>query len=107
MKKHTGYMVVLMTAKDAEEAQSIVRALLQDKLIACGNIVKDVQSFFWWEGKIDAAKESLVVMKAQRSKLPKLIKKIKSLHSYSVPEIIALPIIGGNADYLRWIDESS
>ena len=100
-------MVVLMTAKDADEAQRIVRVLLEDKLIACGNILREVKSLFWWEGKIDEAMESLVVMKAPHSKLPELTKKIKSLHSYSVPEIIALPIVGGNREYLKWIDEST
>jgi len=100
------YTVVLITAKDYEEARKISDALLQEKLIACANIVQGVKSLFWWEGKIDNADEALVVIKTKRNCLKEIIQRVKKLHSYSNPEVIALPIIEGNKDYLKWMDES-
>jgi periplasmic divalent cation tolerance protein len=100
-------VVVFVTAKDVGEAQKISQRLLEEKLAACVNIVKDVQSFFWWDGKIDQAQEALLVIKSKRALFPKIIKAVKAAHSYSVPEIIALPIIDGSKDYLQWIKETT
>ena len=83
-----------------------MKTLLNEKLAACVNIVKGVESMFWWEGKIDQASEALLIIKTKKSILRKLIKTVKSVHSYTVPEIIALSILDGNQDYLKWIDES-
>ena len=99
-------VVIFITAKDNEQAQRIAKGLLKAKLIACANIVPGVQSLFWWEGKIDEASEILLVLKTSASKINKIIGKVKSLHSYDVPEIIALPIVAGNKDYLKWVNES-
>ena len=63
-----------------------------------------VKSFFWWQGKLDSARESLLVIKTKTSLLPELVDLVKGVHSYDVPEIVALPIIGGNEDYLEWLD---
>ena len=95
---------ILVTAKDKKEAQKISVSLIKAKLAACVNIVSKIDSIFSWAGKIDQAKESLLVIKSKKEKLPKIIKLVKSLHSYEVPEIIALPIIAGDKAYLRWID---
>lgn len=100
------HIVVLITAKDAKEANDIVTRLIDDKLIACANIVRDVRSIFRWEGKVDAADEVLLVLKTKKKCFAQLVETVKSVHSYDVPEIIALPIIDGNADYLKWIEES-
>ena len=99
-------IVVLITAKDALEAKTISDQLLEKKLIACANIVEGVQSVFWWQGKIDQAKETLIILKSKQDLFKKIVKTVKAHHSYAVPEIIALPIIDGNPDYLKWIDES-
>lgn len=99
-------IIILVTAKDIEEAQKISRALVEDKLIACANIIPGIQSVFWWDGKVDEANEVLLILKTKKSLFQKVVKKVKSLHSYDVPEVIALPIIDGNKDYLRWINES-
>ncbi len=99
-------IVILITAKDKIEAKAISDKLLKDKLIACANIIAGIESVFWWQGKIDAAQEVLLILKSRRDSFEKIVKTVKSLHSYEVPEIIVLPIIDGNPDYLRWIDES-
>ena len=99
-------IVVFITTKDAAEAKIISDKLLEEKLIACANIVPGVNSFFWWESKIDQAQEVLMILKTKDKLLNKIIKTVKAYHSYQVPEIIALPIVDGNPDYLRWIDDS-
>ena len=100
------YMVFLVTTKDMEEAGKISQKLVDEKLVACVNIVKEVRSLFWWQGKVDQAQEALMVIKTRKSHFAQIVDAVKSAHSYEVPEIIALPIIDGNQDYLKWIDES-
>ena len=97
------YIVVFVTTKDKQQARAIAQGLLQAKLIACANIVDGVESLFWWEGKIDQSNETLLILKTKKSLFKKLAAKVKILHSYQTPEIIALPIAAGNADYLQWI----
>ena len=104
MEKST-YIVLFITAATGEEAQQISRTLLERKKAACVNIIPEVHSRFWWEGKLDADKESLLIVKTKASLLPEIIDLVKGVHSNVVPEIIALPIIGGNQDYLDWIDK--
>jgi len=103
MEQHN-YIVVFITTKDTEEAQKIAVALLKRRLAACVNIVPEVNSHFWWQDKLDSAKESLLVIKTKDTLLPDIVKSVKKIHSYTVPEIIALPIVGGDQDYLDWID---
>ncbi|MDD5466008.1 MAG: divalent-cation tolerance protein CutA [Candidatus Omnitrophica bacterium] len=100
------YIVILVTASNKKEGQLIAAALVKAKLAACVNIIDKVDSLFFWESKIDRAKESLLVIKSKKEKLPRIIKLVKSMHSYKVPEIIALPVISGDKPYLRWIDAS-
>jgi len=97
------YQIVFMTAPNREEAVKIVRTLLEEKLIACGNIMDPVSSFFWWQGKIEEEKEVLVLMKSHETLFKKLSKRVKELHSYDVPEIIAFPIVDGSPSYLDWM----
>ncbi len=99
-------IVVFVTVKDKKEAKFIAGGLLKEKLAACVNIVDNIESLFWWQGKIDNARECLLIIKSRESLLKKIIKKVKDLHSYTCPEIIALSIIGGNKDYLDWIEDS-
>ncbi|MFA5410392.1 MAG: divalent-cation tolerance protein CutA [Candidatus Omnitrophota bacterium] len=99
-------IVVFITAADKKEAGRISRALVEKRLAACVNIIDKIESVFWWQKKIDCACEALLIVKSKAAKLNQVIKLVKSLHSYRVPEIIALPIIGGSRDYLRWLDES-
>ncbi len=100
-------IIVLITTKDKSQAQEIAKKLVEEKLIACANIIGEVNSIFSWEGKIDEATESLIVIKTQRKLFKELEKRVKSLHSYDVPEIIALPIIDGHKPYLSWVRQST
>jgi len=100
------YIFVVMTAANMEEAVKIVRCLLDERLIACANIVGPVSSLFWWEGKIDEASEFLVFMKSHRSLFKRISERVKEIHSYQVPEVIALPIIEGSPPYLEWLGAS-
>ena len=99
------YIIVLVTASSKEEANKIAQGLLEEKLAACVNILAGLESRFWWQGKIDSAQEVLLVIKTRKTLFNKLAKKVKSLHSYTVPEIIAIPIISGNKAYLDWIND--
>ena len=103
--KQTGKVVIFVTTSTEEEAHSIAELLLGHKKAACVNIVPKVDSSFWWQGKLDSAQESLLIIKTKVSLLPEIINLVKGIHSYEVPEIIALPIIGGSEDYLKWIDD--
>lgn len=100
------HIVVFVTAKDKQEAQKIARRLVEDKLIACANIVDGVKSVFWWQGKTDEADETLLIMKSEKRFFKKIAAAVKALHSYDLPEVIALPIVEGSADYLKWMKES-
>ncbi|MBI5416319.1 MAG: divalent-cation tolerance protein CutA [Candidatus Omnitrophica bacterium] len=101
------HIVILVTAKDQDQANKIAEKLVADKLVACVNVVPGIRSIFRWEGKLDRAEEVLLVLKSRRRHFPSIVKTVKALHSYDVPEIIALPIVEGDKDYLRWITEST
>jgi len=98
-------VLVLVTAGNKKEAENIASGLVKEKLAACINIIGGVYSLFRWGGKIDSANEALMLIKTRKTLLNKLIKKVKSLHSYDVPEIICLPIISGEKKYLEWLNE--
>jgi len=100
------HIVIFVTASSKQEAQKIARLLIKNKLVACVNIIPGIKSLFWWQGKVDEANESLLIIKSRKSALPGVIKLVKSIHSYEVPEIIALPIIAGDKNYLKWLNES-
>jgi periplasmic divalent cation tolerance protein len=100
-------IIVLITAGPGEEATAIATALVDEHLAACVNIVSEVRSLFFWEGKTQDAREALLICKSRRPLLEKLITRVKALHSYTVPEIIALPIVAGSRDYLDWIQKST
>ena len=98
------YLIVLVTTTDKQEAEKIVCRLLDEKLIACANIISPVSSYFHWSGKIEKADECLVLMKSRKDLFEKLAETVKSLHSYEVPEILALPIIDGSKTYMGWLE---
>ncbi len=98
-------IVLFITTEDEEEAKRISRVLLEKKKAACVNILT-ADSHFWWEGNIESAQESLLIVKSKASLLSEIVDLVRKAHSYEVPEIIALPIIGGNQDYLNWINDN-
>ena len=102
--RESSEVVALITTATEEEAHSIAELLLKGEKAACVNIVPRVDSLFRWHGRIDSAQESLLIVKTKASLLPEIIEMVKGAHSYDIPEIIALPIISGNEDYLKWID---
>jgi periplasmic divalent cation tolerance protein len=88
------------------EARKIGRAVVEKELAACANIVAGVESIYRWKGKVEQAREALVVMKTSATRLRELEREVKRLHSYDVPEFIALPIVAGSKEYLKWIGEN-
>lgn len=99
----TDYIIVLVTAASKQEAEKIVNHLLNDKLIACANIVGPVTSLYRWSGNIEHNEEWLTIMKTRQNLFERLTEVVKTLHSYEVPEILALPIVEGSKDYLDWM----
>ena len=99
------FSVVLVTAKDQEEAGAIASSLVRENLAGCVNIVPSIRSIYVWEGKICDESESLMIIKARREKVEEVAARVKQLHSYTVPEVIALPITEGSADYLKWLEK--
>lgn len=97
-------LVVLVTASSADEARQLARGLLENRLAACVNVVP-VASLFRWEGAIQQEAEALMIIKTRADAFDRLAQAIKAAHSYDVPEIIALPIAAGSAEYLKWIDD--
>jgi periplasmic divalent cation tolerance protein len=100
-------IIVLVTCGSEEEALKIAKTLVEGRLGACVNLVSPVRSIYRWEGKVQDEKEWLLVIKTQKRRFAQLEKKVKALHSYSVPEIISLPITEGSSAYLNWIKENT
>jgi len=99
-------IVVLVTCGSVREARRIARELVERRLAACGNIIEaQLRSIYRWKGKVQSAQECLLLIKTSRGRFGALQVEVKRLHSYEVPEIIALPIVAGSTEYLKWIEE--
>jgi periplasmic divalent cation tolerance protein len=101
------FIVIFVTCGSEEEALKIAHSLVEERLAACVNLVSPVRSIYRWEGKIWDEKEWILFIKTQKERFEKLERKVKSLHSYSVPEIIGLPIVEGSSSYLQWLLEET
>ena len=99
--------ITFSTCKDLRQANRIARTLVKEKLAACVNILPGVASIYAWEGKVEEGKEVLLVIKSRAALSKKLAARVQALHSYSVPEVVTIPIASGNPDYLRWVREST
>jgi periplasmic divalent cation tolerance protein len=99
----TDALVVLVTAPTPERAAEIARALVDERLAACGNVVPGLRSIYRWEGKIQDDGEALLLLKTTRARFEALRARIVELHPYEVPEVLALPVEAGSAPYLEWI----
>ena len=97
------YVIVMVTTPSKLEAERIAQHLLEERLIACANIIGPVSSLFHWSGKIEKTEEYLTLMKSRNDLFEKLSEAVKALHSYEVPEILAFPIVEGSKGYLDWL----
>ena len=101
------FVVILVTAPSADDAARIGRALVEERLAACANVVGPIRSIYRWQGAVEEADESLMLVKARASDVDRVTARVRELHTYDVPEIIALPIRGGSPAYLAWLAEST
>lgn len=99
------YVIAFVTTGSIEEAKQIAQALVERKLAASVNIIPEVISYYWWEGKIESDQEAKLVIKTKSGLMEELTKAVKDLHSYEVCEVTFVPIVEANPDYLKWIDE--
>lgn len=100
------YITVFVTACSKKESDKIASRLVQKKLAACANVIPGISSFFRWKGRVNNCRECLLVIKTKKSLFSRLAGEVRACHSYSVPEIIALPVVAGTKEYLSWINES-
>ena len=106
MKADARYRIVLVTCASIAEARKIAEHVVEQKLAACANIVPGVESIYRWKGKVERAKEVLLVIKTTVARLRKLEGEVKRLHSYDLPEFAAVPIVAGSQQYLEWLGKS-
>lgn len=99
--------LIYITAGSVEEARTIGNKLVSDRLAACVNIIDNVSSMYWWEGEIQDDKEVILIAKTKESLVPELVEKVRSMHSYSCPCIVSLPILNGNRAFLDWVVEET
>lgn len=102
----TDAIVILVTAGSEAEAEKIARALVEEQLAACVNILNPIRSIYRWQGQVADDREWLLLIKTRAERFAAVESRVKALHSYQVPEVIALPIVTGAEGYLRWLRES-
>ncbi|MCB9532379.1 MAG: divalent-cation tolerance protein CutA [Myxococcales bacterium] len=95
--------LIYITASSSDEAATIARTLVAERLAACANVIDGARSFYWWEGAVQDEREALIVAKTLEHCVSALTARVRELHSYTVPCVVALPILDGNADYLSWL----
>jgi periplasmic divalent cation tolerance protein len=100
-------IVVFITASKEDEAVTIARALVEERLAGCVNIIRDIRSIYRWQGNIEDDREVLMIAKTKKKLFKTFEKKVKELHSYTVPEIIAIPLVTGSKDYLKWLNDAT
>lgn len=103
MAERNDIVVILVTAPDASVAARIAREILERRLVACANIVPGIRSLYWWKEQLEESEEVLMVLKARRGDVPAIAERIRDLHPYDVPEVIATEVVGGLDAYLEWI----
>lgn len=101
------FIVIYITTGSVNEAKKIGRVLVEEKLVACSNIISPIRSIYSWQGKICDDKEVLMILKTRKNLFKQIAKRVETLHSYDVPEIIAMPIIEGSSKYLSWLNEET
>ena len=102
----TNKIVVLTTCANEKEAEKLARALLDDRVAACVSVIPRMRSFYHWKGTVESADECLLLIKSSRELFEPLSVALRKLHSYDVPELLALPVVDGEPNYLNWLDSS-
>ena len=105
--KAEDFVVVLVTAGSAEEASGLARVLVDERLVGCANILGPIRSIYRWKDAVEDAAEYLLILKARAADVDALAIRVKALHSYDVPEILALPLHAGSATYLAWLADAT
>ncbi|WP_431063401.1 divalent-cation tolerance protein CutA [Methanobacterium sp.] len=105
MESNNMYVLVYITTSGKEESKKIANTLVKDKLAACVNIVSSIESIYLWKGEIENDNESLLIVKTKVDNINKIIQRVKEIHSYETPAILAIPIIEGSKDYLDYLDK--
>lgn len=107
MKRQRQIRIVLVTCANRKEAQKIARRVVDKRVAACVNIPRTpVESIYRWKGKVESAREILLIIKTTAKRLSALEREVKRLHSYEIPEFVVIPIVAGSREYLRWLEES-
>jgi periplasmic divalent cation tolerance protein len=102
----TNAVVGLVTCSSRTEARKVAQAILKKKLAACVNIIGGLESHYWWQGKLETARECLLLIKTTRARVGSVVNAVKAAHSYEVPEVIFLPVVAGERCYLKWLGGS-
>lgn len=97
------FVQIITTTASEDEAVRLARALLEQRLAACVQIIGPIESLYWWQGKVNKSEEWMCIAKSELSLFPKIEETIKALHSYEVPEILAVPVVAGSEQYLQWL----
>lgn len=103
----TGNIVVYVTVPNKDAGKDLANSIVNARLAACVNQVPGVESTYWWEGKVETDSEVLLIIKTRESLLQALTQHVIENHKYEVPEVVALPIIGGNPPYLKWLEDNT
>lgn len=98
------YVLIYITTSGAEEARRIGKRMVEERLAACANVIEKVHSLYWWKGKLEESGEAVLLLKTKKDKIKKIIAMVKKLHSYENPAVVALPILEGSEEYLKWIE---
>ncbi len=101
------FVWIYITASSRDEALAIGRALVRDRLAACANVIDGLTSVYWWEGEVNEDPEAALVVKTRAGLTDAVVARVKELHSYTCPCVVALPILGGNPDFLAWIRDET
>lgn len=104
MSEHS---LIYVTTETREEALSIARALVEERLVACANVLPGITSVFWWEGRVQDEAEHAFLAKTRSDLVPRVTERVKALHGYTCPCVIAMPIADGNPAFLQWIGEET
>lgn len=101
------FVLVYITASSLEEAEKIGRLVVEERLAACVNIIPEIRSFYWWEGKLCRDREAVILAKTKWEKKDELIERVKEVHSYTVAGILVIPVEGGLKEFLRYLQEET